>query len=165
MLSSRFPGLASSNHAHRHAGLHTGEFPAEARTSVLQRTLRREQARQALQLSRPVPQHGIRPTDGHRTCAPRPASSSTLTAEVRSRAEPSRSAPCGRTCTPWLRRSPDCARTSSNGSQAARRIRTSCSESCRSIGHLRSRQSGSGPMNLGATGTRRSRLTTWPFRR
>ena len=45
------------------------------------------------------------------------------------------------------------------------RIRTSCGGSCRSIGQLRSRQSGSGPMNLDATGTRRSRLTTWPFRR
>lgn len=45
------------------------------------------------------------------------------------------------------------------------RIRTSCGGSCGSIGQLRSRQSGSGPMNLDATGTHGSRLTTWPFRR
>ena len=66
MLSSRCPGLASPSHAHRQAGLRAGDrFLADACTSVLRRTPRRAPTRQALQLSRPVPQHGIRPTDLH----------------------------------------------------------------------------------------------------
>ncbi len=66
MLSGRFPGLASYNHAHRQAGLRADDrFPADACTSVLQRAPRREPTRLALQWSRPVPQHGIRPADLH----------------------------------------------------------------------------------------------------